>query len=372
MNTPSTDLVLASRWVSAANRRREALRAAHQQDAQALCELSFTWLKLKGSRKARVSPLTLKAYESSIRRFLSFTGPADSPQFALNQLDEGVLELWLMQLQAEGLSDASLSRALSGARTLMRALVWAEVLETDPSAQLRPPRERSGAGGKKSPASAKQLKEVLGEPSQRWPDDPVRARRDALLLSLGGVLGLRAAELVGLDVSDIVGHQLRVRGKGGKQRLLPLPEQLADDLKRYLPVRRAQRAEWGLNADGPLLICLSQRARGRRLTTDGARLIAQGYFDACGWSETQRGLHTLRRTAGTQLYRQTRDLHVVSDILGHSSVQTSAIYARMDDQIRAQALESLDQALRGHQSDEPSHQSDRRAERPNNESEASA
>ncbi|MFC6590973.1 tyrosine-type recombinase/integrase [Deinococcus lacus] len=65
------------------------------------------------------------------------------------------------------------------------------------------------------------------------------------------------------------------------------------------------------------------------------------------------GLHTLRRTAGTHLYRATRDLHVVADLLGHSSVTTSAVYAKMDSDVRREAITALD-TLRAASAAQPS------------------
>ena len=81
------------------------------------------------------------------------------------------------------------------------------------------------------------------------------------------------------------------------------------------------------DAAAPLLVSLSRATSGQRLSTDGARYIAEQYYKALGLSPELWGLHTLRRTAGTQLYRATRDLHVVADLLGHASINTSAIYA---------------------------------------------
>ena len=338
----ATSLVLASRWASAANRRREGLRAAHTQDAEVLSDLLFSYLRLKSSRGGRISDLTLAHYAASLNKFLKFSGPPESPRYALTQLEAESFEVWLLLLQAQGLSASSVKRHLYGVRNMMKALVWAGVLKSDPSASVRPPAEAQPAHTRKSALSAGLLTQLLALPALTHAFAPARAARDEVLLMLGGVLGLRAAELVGLDTgdADLLTLQLTVRGKGGKIRRVPLTRRVAGVVQRYLTLRA------GLSASTPaLLVSLSSRKLGGRLTTKGARDIAAGYYRALGLAPELWGLHTLRRTAGTQLYRATRDLHVVADVLGHASVNTSAIYAKMDSQVRREALEAAE-ALR--------------------------
>ena len=216
------------------------------------------------------------------------------------------------------------------------------MLESDPSAGVRPPAEAEAAHTRKSALSAATLSALLALPQTQHSGDPTRAARDTLLLLLGGSLGLRAAELVNLNLDDaeLTLGQLTVRGKGGKTRRIPLTRRLVAAVRSWLALRSGVGA-----ASGALLLSLSHRNLGGRLTTKGARDIAAGYYQALGLPPELWGLHTLRRTAGTQLYRATRDLHVVADVLGHASVNTSAIYAKMDQEVRREALEAAE-ALR--------------------------
>lgn len=336
-------LVLASKWSSAANRRREGLRAAHAQDAEVLVDLLWTFMRLKSSRGARVSTLTLEHYAESLRRFLHFTGPPESPQYALNQLDAEVFEVWLLQMQSEGLSASSIKRHLYGVRNLMKALVWAKVLDSDPSASVRPPADPTPAHAKKKAIPIAKYAELLALPVALHAQDSIRANRDTLLLALGGSAGLRAAEIVGLDAADVdfTLGQLTVRGKGGKQRQVPLSASVVALIQTWNTSRKAISAQ-GLLRSEALLVSLTHRNFGGRLTTKGGRDIASVYYQALGLPPEMWGLHTLRRTAGTHLYRATRDLHVVADLLGHSSVTTSAIYAKMDGEVRREAIEAME------------------------------
>lgn len=340
-----TALVLASRWASAANRRREGLRAAHTQDAAALTDLLHTYMRLKSSRGGRISDLTLAHYAESVRRFLTFTGPPEAPTQALNQLSNEVFELWLLHLQAEGLSAASVKRHLYGVRNLMKALVWARVLDHDPSAGVRPPGDTTPAHARKRAIETGAYAALSQLPDALHPSSPTRATRDRLLLLLGGSVGLRAAEIVGLNLgdADLTTASLHVRGKGGKERRIPLTAGVKAAVQAWLLCRVSVATTTA--PDAPLLVSLTPRNLGGRLTTKGGRDIAASYYKALGLPTDMWGLHTLRRTAGTHLYRATRDLHVVADVLGHASVNTSAIYAKMDTEVRREAMEAME-ALR--------------------------
>lgn len=338
----SSTLVLASRWANAANRRREGLRAAHEQNADALSDLLVTYMRLKSSRGARVSQLTLDHYCESVRRFLTFTGPPESPERALNQLTAEDFEIWLLTMQQAGLAASSIKRHLYGVRNLMKALVWAGALANDPSAGVRPPSDATPTHSKKQALSVARFTELLTLPAKLYPNDTLRSHRDALLLELGGSVGLRAAELVGLNMEDIDlgGGHLKIMGKGGKQRMVPITQRVERRLRAWI-ISRAACPEGKLNSNA-LLISLTGRNYGGRLTTKGGRDIAAVYYQALGLTPDLWGLHTLRRTAGTHLYRATRDLHVVADVLGHSSVNTSAIYAKMDTEVRREAMEAME------------------------------
>ena len=339
-----TQLVLASKWRTLENRRREALRAAHTQNEAALADLLESYILLKSSRKGRTSPKTLITYKETLRKFLLYTGPGDSPRLSLLQLNAEDLELWLLELQYEGLASSSVRRHLYALRNLFKALLWSEVIRADPSAGVRPPGDATPAHSKKGALPVDVYKRLLELPFEHFPENPARASRDVLLLMLGGSAGLRAAEIVGLEQADVELklRRLTVRGKGSKTRVVPLASSMITVLERWLSSRRALELT-GKIGSSALLVSFQPRAYGQGLSTNGARKIAARYYSAVGLPLEMFGLHTLRRTAGTHLYRATRDLHVVADILGHSSVNTSAIYAKMDTDVRLEALEKLEQ-----------------------------
>ncbi|MEF2277579.1 tyrosine-type recombinase/integrase [Deinococcus sp. YIM 134068] len=340
-----TELVLHSRWAAPENRRREALRAAHGQDAATLCELLDYHLRLKSRRAGEVSPATLRAYTLAVRDFLAFVGPPEAPRHALTQLDAEAIERYLIGVRDRGLELSSVRTYLYGVRALFRALVWAGARRDDPARDVRAPHDATPAHTKKRAVPPAQLGRLLALPVERHGEDET-GLRDLTILTLGATLGLRAGEIVGLDVGDVdltLGEVHVRRGKGGKARRVPVPRAGAGVLARWLRSREALRVRGQVREDEPaLLVSFRPSHFGTRLSVRGLREIVNGYLAGAGLPRDMFGVHTLRRTAGTRLYRATRDLHVVADILGHANIATSAIYAKLDTDIRREALERVE------------------------------
>ncbi len=344
----SAEITLSSRWATPENRRREALRAAHAQDEDALGDLLEYHLRLKSRRAGAVSDATLRAYRLALRDFLNFTGPPERPRHALNQLDDEVIERYLIGLRARGLALSSVRSYLYGLRALFRALVWSGALREDPASGVKPPHDPTPAHARKRAVPPAQLRRLLALPAELHGDHEMAAR-DAAILTLGATLGLRAGEMVGLNVHDLdLGlGELHVRlGKGGKARRLPLTRAAAQDFGRWLLAREAMRLRGALPAgEQALLISFRPSHLGARLSVRGLREVVNGYLARAGLPKDMFGVHTLRRTAGTRLYRATRDLHVVADLLGHANIATSAIYAKLDADVRREALEKVEDEL---------------------------
>jgi integrase/recombinase XerC len=347
----SLDLVLSSKFQAPDNRKREAVRAAHDQDFKTLLELVNHYLTLKSARKAQMSDDTRRLYAVAIKRFLEFCAGGGintgGQRLEVTRLEADDVETWLVSLQAERIKPGSVATYLNGVRALYRALIWAKAATLNPASEVKPPRDPTPAHLKKSALSPALYRDLIATPGTKFEADDPRQARDVLLLALGGSGGLRAKEIISLNVPDIEISMKRLTvqsGKGGKKRILPLSNELLGLLKRWLEVRRGLELRGEIpEGESALLVSISRnQSHGRRLTTDGARFIAKGYYIALGIPSEMWGLHTLRRTAGTHLYRATRDLHVVADVLGHASVNTSAIYAKMDMDVRREALEKME------------------------------
>lgn len=149
--------------------------------------------------------------------------------------------------------------------------------------------------------------------------------RDYCILMLFLNCGLRVSELCGLNVSDIKENQIRVLGKGNKERMLYLNEACIDAINTYLPhrIKPNQTAD----AAGALFVS-RQKNRIRKTTVEALvkKYIAQAGLDASKFSA-----HKLRHTAATMMYKNGVDIRTLQDVLGHENVNTTMIYTHIND-----------------------------------------
>jgi site-specific recombinase XerD len=243
---------------------------------------------------------TRRAYRTDLEQFAQWLR---EHRLRLDEVDVRVLSEYVAQLGRgrPRLAPATISRKLSAVRSLLRsALGPAHV----PDASLAPRRQRRLPVAPKQ-AEVDALLEALGG------DGPLGLRNRALV-ELVYSAGLRSAEAVGLDLQDVDFEQelVHVRGKGGKERTVPLGEEAAYRLALYLREARPQLATGAENA-----VFLS--ARGRRLDTSTLRRLTPHP-------------HRLRHAFATHLLEGGADLRVIQELLGHSSISTTQIYSHVD------------------------------------------
>jgi integrase/recombinase XerC len=251
---------------------------------------------------AGISDGTRRAYASDLRDFARWFGP-DSP---VEDIDVRVLADWVAELgraRTHGkLAPSTISRKLTAVRALLRYTLGPERV---PDASLGPKRSR------RLPDAPK-LEEVEGMVDGFTGDDPL-ALRNRALVELTYSAGLRSAEAVGLDLGDVDFEQelVHVRnGKGAKDRVIPLGEEAAHLVARYLHVARPQLARGAENA-------LFISTRGRRLDTSTLRRLVPHP-------------HRLRHAFATHLLEGGADLRTIQELLGHSSLSTTQMYSHVD------------------------------------------
>jgi len=247
-----------------------------------------------------LSDATRRAYRFDLEQFEAWLGARG---LVLDDVDVGVLSDYAADLgrRKPKLAPASIGRKLSSVRSLLRFALGPSRV---PGAQLAPRRPRRLPQAPK-PAEVDALVESLER------DGPL-GLRDRALVELVYSAGLRSAEAVGLDLQDVDFEQelLHVRGKGGKERTVPLGEEAAHRLALYLREGRPQLARGAVNA-----VFLS--ARGRRLDTSTLRRLTPNP-------------HKLRHAFATHLLEGGADLRVIQELLGHSSLSTTQIYSHVD------------------------------------------
>jgi integrase/recombinase XerD len=214
---------------------------------------------------------------------------------------------------------ATLQRKAACLRSFYRHLRREQVLESDPTADLRAPRKLQRLP---HVLSRDEVSRLLAAPRGTEP----AALRDRALLELMYACGLRASEATGLHVGDLdlEAGVLRARGKGSKERLVPIGREALSAVRAYLERGRPRLVGLG---DEPHLF-VNQRGHG--LSRQGLYKIVQRYAGECGL-EDRMSPHTLRHTFATHLLAGGCDLRVVQEMLGHADIATTQIYTHLSN-----------------------------------------
>lgn len=161
--------------------------------------------------------------------------------------------------------------------------------------------------------------------------DGKNSSRDYCILTLFLNCGLRISELVGLNKTDVRGNQLRVLGKGGKERILYLNEACQQALQDWM----TQRDAMTLLDQNALFVTLQNR---RRITKAAVHKLVKKHLTAAGLDSTQYSSHKLRHTAATLMLQNGVDVRTLQEVLGHDHLNTTQIYTHVDnDDLRAAA-----------------------------------
>lgn len=268
------------------------------------------------SLEAGSSANTVEAYLRDLRRLGEFAiGKGVSSPIGLTR---PLLRDFVYLLKDLGLSAASIRRSTSAVRTYFGFLVGEGLIRDDPSDQLETPKQWRTLP---DTLSVTEVESLLAAPDQQRP----LAWRDRALLELGYGAGLRVSELCGLAVTDLVLTEqlVRVFGKGGKERLVPLGRGVIGVVSVYLHQLRPELDRGA--AKGRCLL----NARGEPLSRVGAWGIVKRAAKAAGITKTVTP-HTLRHSFATHLLEGGADLRAVQEMLGHADLSTTQIYTHVD------------------------------------------
>jgi len=274
-----------------------------------------------------LSPHTVRGYVGDVRSLLAHadesgvTGPSG--------LTAPVLRSWLAVLHAEGASRATLARRGAAARAFTAFGHQRGWLDSDPGAMLGTPKVRRTLP---HVLRHQEICDVLASsaadaeqpPPDRTPAEAAVALRDVAILELLYATGIRVSELCGLDhdALDLGRRTVRVFGKGGKERTVPV------GIPAVRAVGQWQQAGRPVLATGASGAALFLGVQGGRLDPRTARRVVHEQLRAAGVS-TDTGPHGLRHTAATHLLEGGADLRSVQEMLGHSSLATTQIYTHV-------------------------------------------
>ena len=267
----------------------------------------------------QLSPNTVAAYRRDLTQFRDWLG-TQYAEWSWADVDRLDLRSYLGHLTRRGLARRTISRKLSAIRTFYRWLHREQIVETNPARTVRSPKLE-----RKLPAwlTRSDVDRLFVLAENRAAEGGFRGTRDLAILETFYATGMRVSELQGLDLGDIdlVSDQAKVRGKGRKERIVPLGAAAVRALRRYEPRRReAIRA-----SDGPDRDALFITGNGTRLSTRRVQALVQELLDSVA-DEGELSTHSLRHSFATHLLDAGADLMAVKELLGHASLSTTQIY----------------------------------------------
>lgn len=263
-----------------------------------------------------LSPHTVRNYATDLR---AFTDWARRGGFDPLSMSHRQLRLYLAELDRARYARSTISRHLSAIKSLYSYWLSEAVISSDPASVLTAPKQPS-----RLPRliTAEDLSALLDAPDPTTPT----GMRDAAILELLYACGLRVSELSGLtlDGLDLAQGQIRVMGKGSKERVVPLHPFAASKVRTYLAQGR------------PLLVKSRQlgevfvSSRGNAMSADAVRRVFRRYVSLIG-ATAGISPHTVRHTFATHLLEHGADLRTVQELLGHVALSTTQIYTHLSN-----------------------------------------
>lgn len=268
-----------------------------------------------------LSPLTVRNYRDDLGQFFSFLAQRDVT--APESVDRGLIRDYLSWLQDGKYVRPSIARKLSTVRSFYRFLTREGTLAVSPLSQMRAPRRERRLPSFLAVPEVLPLVEApgrLGDPGASTP----LGLRDRAILELLYATGLRVSELAHLEVAHMArgGRQLRVRGKGDKERMVLMGEPALAALQRYLWEGRPRLL--GKRRTTALFL----NRFGKPLSVRGVQALVQRYVRALGL-EKRVTPHVLRHTFATHLLEGGADLRSVQELLGHARLATTQVYTHV-------------------------------------------
>jgi integrase/recombinase XerC len=267
----------------------------------------------------RLSPLTLEAYSRDLGQFFAFLGPHMGGTVSLRMLEEmraADLRAFMATRREDGVEARSLARALSAIKSFFRFLEREGALSTEALNIVRTPKAKKSLPKALTVLEAKATIATTAEMEER----PWVAARDMAVLSLCYGAGLRISEALALSRADLEAVTLRITGKGGKTRMVPLIDAVRQSVETYLGL-----VPFKLTPSQPLF----RGVKGGVLSPRLIQMRVAQLRGALGLPPSATP-HALRHSFATHLLGRGGDLRAIQELLGHASLSTTQIYTAID------------------------------------------
>jgi integrase/recombinase XerC len=263
-------------------------------------------------RRKNISPHTERGYLSDLEQFADFLGFSDPAD-----VDHRIIRDFIAYLMKTGIRKSSIARKLSSIRSFFRYLHREGTLTANPARLVATPRREKRLPSVLTANDAERLMEAPRAPEGRLNE----VLRDKAVLETLYSTGIRASELVGLNGGDIDRRDrlVRVRGKGRRERIVPIGGKALDAVSAYTAGKSG-------GADGDAVFT---GPSGKRLTARTVQRILQKYGKKLGLAR-KASPHTLRHSFATHLLESGADLRSIQELLGHASLSTTQRYTHVN------------------------------------------
>ncbi len=261
----------------------------------------------------RFSPHTVLAYQNDLGQFFSFL-EEQYDAMSIQNVEHTQIRSWMVQMRQDGISPRSINRKLSTLKTYYKFLLKRDFISKNPMQKVLSPKI-----GKRLPVfvSKESMERLFEQVTFPFTYEGIR---DRTILEILYTTGIRRSELVGLTIKsiDLVQRQLKVLGKGNKERIIPFGKQLADTFQQYLDIRSAT-----FNANDEMSLFLTKK--GTKLYSNIVYNVVKKYLSYVTTID-KRSPHVLRHSFATHLSDNGADLNAIKELLGHSSLAATQVY----------------------------------------------
>jgi integrase/recombinase XerC len=300
-------------------------------EVQSLDTLVGEYLRVLANERG-ASMHTLRAYHRELHGFAAYMGKHHAARTAPDRIEHTHIRAFLGTLYERGLSKSSAARALAAIRSWFKWLARAGHVEQNVASLVATPRLPKHLPRVPSIEQMNSVVDSVDEEAASWP------ARDKAIVELLYGCGMRNAELTGLNLEDLhwANETILVRGKGQKQRYVPLGDAAALALRTYMAERSTRLAAInGGNRPETQALFLNLRLRGLATAGGEARLTTRSVARIVKRLAILRGLssdvhpHTLRHAFGTHLLEEGADLRAIQELLGHERLSTTQRYTQL-------------------------------------------
>ena len=269
----------------------------------------------------QLSAHTVAAYRRDLIELVLFLNTYfQQEDWSWSRIDRNALRRFLGAMSQQRLSRRTIARRLSAVRTFFRFLHREDLVDVNPARAVRSPKLEKTLPQWLSRTDAER---VFAHAENRAGEGTLRQLRNLAILETFYATGMRLSELQGLDMDDLdlITEQVKVRGKGRKERIVPLGATAVRVLRQY-ELRRAEVATFASVADRRAVFLTD---RGKRISRRQVQEIVRKAIEA-GAHESGMSPHALRHSFATHLLDAGADLLAVKELLGHASLSTTSIY----------------------------------------------